>query len=185
MTCIIDHREDATAGEVFELREFQLKDADVRGCVVPADLAINLDMMADMSEPAAEAYLDALAPCETESIATFWVHDLLGIRPAIDRSGNRDEPARVDRRRTRPRRHRGVRQRQQIGGPQSVRQPTGGIEPGSRRRRAEPILVPSLRPIGLLVPKLIADAGRRHARRGLSQGQALVGVAARERRQAP
>jgi hypothetical protein len=41
---------------------------DVRGCVVPADLAVNLDMMADMSEPVAQAYLDALALCEVESV---------------------------------------------------------------------------------------------------------------------
>jgi hypothetical protein len=40
MTRIIDHREDPTAGEVFELRGFRLRHADVRGCV-------NLDMMAD------------------------------------------------------------------------------------------------------------------------------------------
>ena len=44
MTRIIDHREDATAGEVFELRGFQLKDGDVRGCVVPVDLPVNLDI---------------------------------------------------------------------------------------------------------------------------------------------
>jgi hypothetical protein len=54
-------------------------------CVVPADLAVNLDMMADMSEPVAQAYLDALALCETESIATLWVHDPLGLFPPLDR----------------------------------------------------------------------------------------------------
>jgi hypothetical protein len=43
---------------VFELRVFQLRDGDVRGCVVPADLAADLDMMADMSEPVARAYLE-------------------------------------------------------------------------------------------------------------------------------
>jgi hypothetical protein len=100
--------------------DFKLKDRDVRGSVVPADLPVNLDMMADVSEPAAEAYLDALALCETESIVTFWVHDLLGIRPAIDRSG---------------------------------RSPT------------------------LVVAMRVEDH--------FSQGQALVGTAARERRQAP
>ena len=52
MTRIIEHRQDAAPGEeVFELRVFQLRDGDVRACVVPADLAVNLDMMADMSEP--------------------------------------------------------------------------------------------------------------------------------------
>jgi hypothetical protein len=50
MTRIIDHREDAAAGQgLFELRVFQLKDDDVRACVVPADLLVNLDIMADES----------------------------------------------------------------------------------------------------------------------------------------
>ena len=72
MTRIIEHREAATAGEeVFELRVFQLRDSDVRACVVPADLAVTLDMMADMSEPVAQAYLDALALCEAENVETL------------------------------------------------------------------------------------------------------------------
>ena len=33
------------------MRVFQLRDGDVRACVIPADLAVNLDMRADMSEP--------------------------------------------------------------------------------------------------------------------------------------
>ena len=95
MTRIIEHRQDAAPGEeLFELRVFQLRDGDVRACVVSADLAVDLDMMADMSEPVAQAYLDALALCETESVATLWVHDPLGsFRHAIDRSRNCDEPA--------------------------------------------------------------------------------------------
>jgi hypothetical protein len=52
MTRIIEHRQDAApVEEVFELRVFQLRDGDARACVVPADLAVNLDMMVDMSEP--------------------------------------------------------------------------------------------------------------------------------------
>jgi hypothetical protein len=39
-------------------------------------------MMADMSEPVA---LDALALCETEGVATLWVHDPLGLFPQRDR----------------------------------------------------------------------------------------------------
>ena len=95
MTRIIEHRQDAAPGEeLFELRVFQLRDGDVRACVVSADLAVDLDMMADMSEPVAQAYLDALALCETESVATLWIHDPLGsFRHAIDRSRNCDEPA--------------------------------------------------------------------------------------------
>ena len=47
MTRIIEHRQDAAPGEeVFELRFFQLRDGDARGCVVPADLAVDPDMMA-------------------------------------------------------------------------------------------------------------------------------------------
>jgi hypothetical protein len=38
-----------------------------------------------MSEPVAQAYLDALALCETESVATLWVHDPLGLFPPSDR----------------------------------------------------------------------------------------------------
>jgi hypothetical protein len=86
MTRIIEHRQDAAPGEeVFELRVFQLRDGDVRACVVPADLSVNLDMMADMSEPVAQAYLDALALCETESVTTLWLHDPLGLFPPRDR----------------------------------------------------------------------------------------------------
>jgi hypothetical protein len=87
MTRIIEHRQDAAPSEeVFELRVFQLRDGDVRACVVPADLALDLDMMADMSEPVAQAYLNALALCETESVvATLWVHDPLGLFPPRDR----------------------------------------------------------------------------------------------------
>jgi hypothetical protein len=86
MTRIIEHRQDAAPGEeVFELRVFQLRDGHVRACVVPADLAVNLDMMADMSEPVAQAYLDALALCETEGIATLWVHDPLDLFPPRNR----------------------------------------------------------------------------------------------------
>jgi hypothetical protein len=62
-----------------------LRDGDVRACVVPADLAVDLDMIADMSEPVARAYLDALALCEAESVATLWVHDPLGLCPARTR----------------------------------------------------------------------------------------------------
>ena len=73
------------------MRVFQLRDGDVRACVVPADLAVNLDMMADMSEPVAQAYLDALALCETESVATLWFTiRSVSFRHAIDRSWNCD-----------------------------------------------------------------------------------------------
>jgi hypothetical protein len=86
VTRIIEHRQDAAPGEeVFELRVFQLRDGDVRRCVVPAGLALDLDMMAEMSEPVAPAYLNALALCETESVATLWVHDPLGLSPPSDR----------------------------------------------------------------------------------------------------
>ena len=86
MTRIIEHRQDADPDEeLFELRVFQLSDGGVRACVVPADLAVNLNMMADMSKPVAQVYLDALALCETENVATLWVHDPLGLFPQRDR----------------------------------------------------------------------------------------------------
>jgi hypothetical protein len=43
VTRIVEHRKDAAVGEkLFELRIFQLRDGDVRACVVPADAAVNL-----------------------------------------------------------------------------------------------------------------------------------------------
>ena len=86
MTRIIEHRQDAYPDEeLFELRVFRLHDGEVHACVVPADLAINLDTMADMSEPVAQAFLDGLALCEREGIATLWVHDPFGLFPPRDR----------------------------------------------------------------------------------------------------
>jgi hypothetical protein len=86
MTRIIEHRQDAGPGEeVLELRVFQFHYGDVRACVVSADLAVDHDMLADMSEPVAQAYLNALALCEAESVATLWVHDPLGLFPQRDR----------------------------------------------------------------------------------------------------
>ena len=94
MTRIIEHRQDdVRRRRAFELRVFQLKGGDVRACVVPSDLAMTHTMMAGASEPVGQAYLDALALCEREGIATSWVHDLLGLfRHRIDRSGNCDGP---------------------------------------------------------------------------------------------
>jgi hypothetical protein len=80
-----------------------LHDGDVRACVVPSHLAMSHNMMDEKSEPVAQAYLDALALCEKEGVTTLWVHDSLGLFPSHDRSGNCDEPARPDRRVTRPR----------------------------------------------------------------------------------
>jgi hypothetical protein len=86
MTRIIERREDAAAGEeMFELRVFKLQDGDVRACVVPADLALGHGMMAEMSEPVAQAFLDALALCEKEGIAALWIHDALGLFPPVAR----------------------------------------------------------------------------------------------------
>ena len=85
MTRIVEHRQDAAGEEVFELRVFQLHDGDVRACVVPSDLAMTHAMMDEMSEPVGQAYLDALALCEKEGVATLWVHDSLGLFPPQDR----------------------------------------------------------------------------------------------------
>jgi hypothetical protein len=87
MTRIIEDRQDAAPGEeLLELRVFQLRDGDVRACVVSAALALDLDMMAEMSEPVAQVYLNALALCEAEGVATLWVHDPLGLFPQRDRA---------------------------------------------------------------------------------------------------
>ena len=39
----------------------------------------------EMSEPVAQVYLNALALCEAEGVATLWVHDPLGLFPQRDR----------------------------------------------------------------------------------------------------
>lgn len=86
MTRILEHRQDAAAGEeVFELRVFTLPGGGARACVIPADLVLGHDMMEEMSEPVAEAFLDALALCEKEGIAALWIHDPLGLFPPADR----------------------------------------------------------------------------------------------------
>jgi len=86
MTRVIERRQDAAAGaEVFELRVFQARNGGARACIVPVDLAVTLDMMEDMSTPLADAYLAALALCETEGVATLWVHDPLDLFPTSDR----------------------------------------------------------------------------------------------------
>ena len=86
MTRIIERRQDADAvEEMFELRVFQLRDGDVRACVVPADMAVTFEMMADISEPVTQAYLGALALCEAEGVSNLWVHDPLGLFPPHDR----------------------------------------------------------------------------------------------------
>jgi len=57
----------------------------VRACVIPADLVLDRGTMENMSEPVAQAYLDALWLCETEGIATLWVHNPLDLFPPRDR----------------------------------------------------------------------------------------------------
>jgi hypothetical protein len=83
MTRIIEHRHEANPGdEVFELRIFKSHEGGgVRGCVVPADVTLGHDMMEEISEPAPQAFLDALALCEKEQISVLWVHDPYGLFP--------------------------------------------------------------------------------------------------------
>ena len=90
ITRIIEHRQDAAPGEeLFELRVFQLRDGDVRACVVRADLAVDLGMMADMSETVAQAYLDALALCKAEALRPYgFTIRSVSFRHAIDRRWN-------------------------------------------------------------------------------------------------
>ena len=63
MTRIIEHREDARAGEeVFELCVFRLDYGEVRACVIPVDLVTtNHNMIDELSQPVVEAFLDGLA----------------------------------------------------------------------------------------------------------------------------
>jgi hypothetical protein len=76
MIRIVERRQDAVPGEkVFELRVFQLHDGDVRAYVVPADMAMNHHMMDEMSEPVAQAYLDA-----PRAVRARGCHNLVGSR---------------------------------------------------------------------------------------------------------
>jgi hypothetical protein len=91
MVRMIEHRLDAGPGEeVFELRVFKFQGGEICACVVPADLPVSHQMMEEMSEPVAEAFLDALALCEKEGIAALWVHDALGLFPPGDRPARRE-----------------------------------------------------------------------------------------------
>ena len=82
MTRIIEHRHDALPGEeVFELRVFKAREGGVRGCVIPADATLGHNMAEEISEPAAQAFLDGLALCEKEEISALWVHDPFGLFP--------------------------------------------------------------------------------------------------------
>ena len=90
MTRVVEHRQDAAPGEeLFELRIFNSPDGAVWGCVIPVDLTIDHAMMMDMSEPADQAFLDALALCEKEEIPALWVHDPLGLFPSHARPSRR------------------------------------------------------------------------------------------------
>ena len=82
MTRILEHHHDALPGEeLFELRVFKSHEGGVRACVIPADITLNHDMMEEISEPVAQAFLDALALCEKEQIAALWIHDPFGLFP--------------------------------------------------------------------------------------------------------
>ena len=86
MTRIIEHREDARAGEeVFELRVFRLDYGEVRACIIPVDLVTNHTMIDELSQPVVEAFLDGLALCEREAIPNLWIHDPHGLFPPRDR----------------------------------------------------------------------------------------------------
>jgi hypothetical protein len=86
MIRIIEQRQelvgDASA-RVFHL--FRAPDGSIRGCIVPAGLALTLDMMAAACEHVAQSFLDALAHCEMEGAATLWVNDPLGLFRPCDR----------------------------------------------------------------------------------------------------
>ena len=83
MTRILEHHSEAVPGEeLFELRVFRPHGGGgVRACVIPADVTLSHEMMEEISEPAAQAFLDALALCEKESIPALWVHDPFGLFP--------------------------------------------------------------------------------------------------------
>jgi hypothetical protein len=86
MTRIVEHREEARAGEeVFELRVFRLDYGEVRACVVPADFAINHTnhtMIDELSQRVVDAFLDRLARCD---IPNLWIHDPHGFFARRDR----------------------------------------------------------------------------------------------------
>lgn len=86
MVRIIDRRGDALPGErLVKLRVWKLSERDVRACLLPPDAVMDQNAMLEISDPAAEAFLDAISRCEKEDIAVLWVHDPLGLFPPRDR----------------------------------------------------------------------------------------------------
>ena len=82
MVRIIDRRGDAVPGEsVAQLRVWKLSEQDVRACLIPIDAIMDKSAMLEISDPAAEAFLDAISQCEKEGVATLWVHDPIGLFP--------------------------------------------------------------------------------------------------------
>ena len=76
---------------MFELRIFQLRDGDVRACVVPADLAVDLDMMADMSAPVARRISTRLRCARRKALRPYgFTIRSISFRHASDRSWNCD-----------------------------------------------------------------------------------------------
>jgi hypothetical protein len=86
MTRVVEHRLDASPGEeTFELRVYKSLDGGVRGCIVPLDMTLDHALREEMSEPAPQAFLDALALCEKEDIPVLWIHDPFGLFPPGER----------------------------------------------------------------------------------------------------
>jgi hypothetical protein len=143
MTRIIERRQDAAPDEeVFELRVFQLRDGDVRACVVPADLAVNLDMMADMSEPVAQAISTRLRCARRKALRPYgFTIRSVSFRHSIDRSWNCDESACPPRQRSHP----------------TLVEREGSRPLGDRRR---PYRLPTLRARWMRLERLIRRVGQ-------------------------
>ena len=86
MTRIIDDRPNVAGGEeVMRLWVWQWRVGDVRACILPLDVVLDRNKMLKISDPVAEAFLDALEACEVDDIGTLWIDDPLSLFPPADR----------------------------------------------------------------------------------------------------
>jgi hypothetical protein len=83
MVRIIDRRSEALPGErVAKLRVWRKSKTDVRACLLPVDVFVDLSaMMIELSDPVRVAFRDAISRCEKDGVAALWVHDPVGLFP--------------------------------------------------------------------------------------------------------
>ena len=90
MVRIIDRRSEALPEErVAKLRVWRTSETDVRACLMPVDVFVDLSDVIELSDPVREAFRDAISHCEKDGVAALWVHDPMGLFPPNVRAANR------------------------------------------------------------------------------------------------